>query len=300
MIPVVPWLKNAVLQASKPQQSIISVLKRELGGHRAGRSADVLHASDITKSDFCARKWALFDLLEKGVESQFIPTALDVTFRMGNVAERLVMEEWAGDAAVGHWQCRLCGLQRTMIAKPAGFCTTGVRHRWGYRQFVIEAPEYGLSGAIDGIFDVGAPHLLIAEIKTLNPTDFDTIMTPQPEHRLRTNLYLKMLAESNSPYKDKFNLSEARVLYISRGYGKMNATWNEILPFREFVVKRQDSDLKEILQKAKAVKLSREGQGMPTGICATALDKIAKKCVVCKECFSGTYPAKFPVSSLSV
>jgi hypothetical protein len=32
------------------------------------------------------------------------------------------------------------------------------------------------------------------------------------------------------------------VLYISRGYGKLNAEWNEILPFKEFVVKRNDLD----------------------------------------------------------
>ena len=53
-----------------------------------------------------------------------------------------------------------------------------------------QAEEYGIQGGIDALFNIGAPQLVITEIKTLNPTDFDTIMAPLPEHRLRTNLYM--------------------------------------------------------------------------------------------------------------
>ena len=63
--------------------------------------------------------------------------------------------------------------------------------------------------------------------------------------------------------------------------------WNEILPFREFIVKRNDADLAEFLKRAKALKTFREGAVMPLGICTTALDKIAKQCSVCQPCFSG-------------
>lgn len=290
------WLKNAIHQMTKPKQSIIGVLKEHLGGPRPGRSMAILHASDVTKVDFCARRWAFFDVLEKNPPSEFLSTALDVTFRLGNAIEAMVIEDWVGDAVVGNWQCEYCGVHRTMIPKPNGHCagTAGHpprKHWWRHRQMVVDAPEYGIQGAIDALFNIGAPQLVITEIKILNPTEFEVIMAPLPEHRLRTNLYMAILDQSLHPFRDKINLHEARVVYISRGYGKLNAEWNEILPFKEFVVKRNDLDLNEFLKRAKLLKVFRDQGVMPSGICATALDKIAKACSVCQPCFSGKYPA---------
>jgi hypothetical protein len=160
---------------------------------------------------------------------------------------------------------------------------------------VVETPEYDIQGGIDALFNIGAPQLVITEIKTLNPVEFEALVVPQPEHRLRTNLYMLILEQSHHPHKEKINTSEARVLYISRGYGKLNAEWNEILPFREFVVKRNDADLQEFLHRAKRLKTFRQTGFMPAGICSTAVDKIAKKCSVCAPCFSGQYLAgKYP------
>ena len=296
MVPV-SWLHNALHKATRPKQSIISVLKQQLGGPQRGRSMKVLHASDVTKVDFCPKKWALFDLFEKDPPMDTIATAMDVTYQMGLVTERLLIEEWAGTAVVGNWRCRWCSEQRSMVPKPGGCCKTGEKHWWQHLQMVVEAPEYGIQGGIDALFNIGAPQLIVTELKTLNPVEFDTIVVPFPEHRLRTNLYLKILDESHHPHKEKICTTEARVLYISRGYGKLNAEWNEILPFKEFVVKRNDADLAEFLKRATALKTFRQSGLIPAGICATALDKIAKKCSVCQPCFSGQYVAgKYPPS----
>ena len=296
------WLYNAIHQATYPKHSIIGVLKRQLGGQQPGRSMKIVHASDVTKVDFCPRRWALFDLFEKEAQPQYVATAMDVTYQMGFHAETLVVEEWAGDAVVGNWKCRWCDEQRSMVPKPSGYCKVVPesaipirRHWWKHLQMVVEAPEYGIQGGIDALFNIGAPQLTITEVKTMNPTEFEAIVAPLPEHRLRTNLYMWILANSKHPFKDKINVQEARVLYISRGYGKLNAEWNEILPFKEFVVKRNDLDLNEFLKRAKALKVFRDQGLMPSGICATALDKIAKSCSVCAPCFSGKYSAgKYP------
>lgn len=288
------WLRNALHQTTKPKQSIIGVLKQTLGGSQPGRSMKILHASDVTRPEFCPRRWALFDLLDKDPPMEYASTAMDVTFQMGTLVERMLVEEWAGEAVVGNWRCRYCGDSRTMVPKPSGYCTLmegSKKHWWQYRQMVVEAPEYGINGGIDALFNIGAPQLIVTEIKTLNPTEFETIVTPFPEHRLRTNLYLRILDESHHPYKEKINLSEARVLYISRGYGKLNPTWNEILPFKEFVVKRNDADLTEFLARAKRLQVFRTIGLMPVGICTTAFDKIAKQCSVVTQCFSGAYVA---------
>jgi len=291
-VPLTPgsWLKQAIHQTNKPKESVIAALKRHLGGPQQGRTRDVVHASDVTRPDFCPRRWAFFDLFAKKTEIEFLSTALDFTFQMGLATETMLVEEWAGDAAIGNWECRKCNAQRTMVCKPNGYCKDGSKHWWAYRQVQFEAG--GMSGSPDVLFDVGAPKLVVTEVKTLNPTDFDVLVMPQPEHRLRTNLYLKLVAESNSVYKDKINQAEGRVLYVSRGYGKLNAQWNEILPFKEYIVKREDAPLVTLLQKARAVQLFREEQKMPSGICGTALDPIAKKCSVCQECFSGQHPAQ--------
>ena len=289
------WLRLAIHKATRPKQSIIGVLKQHLGGSKRGRSMKVVHASDVTKPEFCARKWALFDLLEKDSPLETASTALAVTFHMGNVVESMVIEEWAGDAVIGNWRCRLCDENRFMTPKPSGCCPTGRKHWWQHRQMVVEAPDYGIQGGIDALFNIGAPQLVVTELKTLNPDDFEKILAPLPEHRLRTNLYLWIVERSDHPHKEKICTSEARVLYISRGYGKLNAEWNEILPFKEFVVKRNDADLAEFLKRASALHTFRQSGLMPHGICNTALDKIAKSCSVCVQCFSGTYPAgKYP------
>lgn len=88
-------------------------------------------------------------------------------------------------------------------------------------------------------------------------------------------------------------MHEARILYVSRGFGKMNKEYNEILPFREFVVERNDAspDLAFALKKAKQIKIFRDSKDMPSGICSTPTDKAAKGCKQCGVCFSGQYKA---------
>jgi hypothetical protein len=298
-MPLLGWLSTSLHAAKKPKNSIIDVLRAHLGGPRLPRSRAALHASSVTQTDFCPRKWALMDTLEVPDPPEHIATAMAVTFAMGLAAETLLVEEWAGDRTIGNWICRHCNEQRSWSRKPNGYCKDTTRkHWWKYQQIVIEA--LGMVGSPDALFDVGSPELVLTELKTLNPTEFDKIVVPLPEHRLRTNLYLKMLDASTNPYRSKVNLTEARVLYISRAYGRMNAEWNEILPFREFVIKRHDGDLKVALQKAKALDLSRKMMGTPSGICDTALDLPAKKCPVCIPCFSGKHPGVVKWPELSV
>jgi hypothetical protein len=80
------------------------------------------------------------------------------------------------------------------------------------------------------------------------------------------------------------------VLYVSRGYGKKHATYGEILPFKEFVVTRDDEAVRPYLLKGKAIKIFKDTGQMPAGICKTMVDNPAKTCTTCTACFSGKYP----------
>ena len=44
---------------------------------------------------------------------------------------------------------------------------------------------------------------MVTEVKTMNPTEFEPILVPFPEHRLRTNLYLWILEQSPAPTSRK-------------------------------------------------------------------------------------------------
>jgi hypothetical protein len=298
------WLKNAVLDSATPTMSIITRLKMHVGGYQPARSRDVVHASDVTKPNFCPRQWALLDLLAKKKKDEYIATALQTTFDIGNATAKLVTDEWLGDAAVGNWKCRSCGDQRTFCSKPANGCKKQGMCNWEYAEVVFESQQYGVSGSIDVMVDLGVLMVAVTELKIIRVEDFEKITTPLPEHSQRTQLYLKLIADSASVYKDRINLHEARVVYVSRGYGKKNLDHDgEILPFREFIVKRDDKRIQPLLDMAKQVKVFRESLpsgaiNMPSGICKLPTDKYAKNCGECAACFSGNYPATQPALEL--
>jgi hypothetical protein len=289
------WLKAAVKHLNKPNESIITVLKKNLEGYKVGRPRTVLHASDVTKDGFCPRLEAFLDLEEKPLSpGMYTPAALQATFDVGSALERLIVEEWGGESIIGNWRCRICGKSATMCSKP-GLQNGTHLHDWEYMQWPAVSNEYGISGSVDSLWALGTPLWMMAELKIMAPDEFASIVAPLSEHRIRTNLYMKIIGDSDSPYKDRVNLHEARVMYTSRAYGKKNDVHGgEILPWKEFVVERNDKDLVQILDRAKQLKVFRQEQKMPAGICATALDKRAKKCDQCQLCFSGKHPAQQP------
>lgn len=284
------FMKTAVVNSQAPKDDIISVLRKRVGGYETARSHKTIHASDITKPDFCPRHLAFLDLFEKGKKGSYIATAMQMTFDIGNMTATLVREEWAGESAIGNWVCRRCSKSVDFTTKPKVGCAQHKDCIWQYKEMNFVSKEYGVSGSIDVLFKLDAPKPIVTELKIIRVEDFETMVAPLPEHRIRTSLYLKLVADSDTKWKDSINLHEARVLYVSRGYGKKHLTYNEILPLKEYQVVRDDALLSKPLAKAKQIKIFREEGLMPQGICATTLDKTAKACGMCAECFSGKYP----------
>jgi hypothetical protein len=294
------WLKEAVAQSQVPKESVISVLKKNMSGFRPARDKSQLHASDTTKDNFCARHWAINELQQVKPKQEYLSTALATTYSLGSATARLLIEDWAGDSVVGNWECVKCGTFKSMCTNPGGWCSGTQKHIWKYHEVVFESPKYSITGSIDALFMLGTPLWRVVELKIIAVDMFEKLMAPLPEHRIRTSLYLKLIDESNSVWKSHINLNVGTVLYVSRGYGKKNAEHNDVLPFKEFEVKRDDSMIKQPLQQALALKMFREQKLLPSGICSTALDKPALKCSACKACFSGDYPPNFDWKELAV
>lgn len=289
------WLQHAVALSATPKLSVIARIKENLGGFSTPRGYSVVHASDVTKPGFCPRHWALMDLLKAKVKDEYLSTALEATFDVGSATADLVTHKWLGKSAIGNWRCTTCGDSRTFCSKPAQGCGKPGTCNWRYVEVKFDSQTYGVQGSIDVMVDLGSQLVVATELKIIKEEDFAKIIKPLPEHVQRTKLYLKLIADSDSVYKDKINLFQARVLYVSRAYGKKNLDYKgEILPFREFLVEREDEKVLPLLRNAQQIKVYRDKGLIPSGVCALPTDKLAKSCSTCKECFGGDYPSAQP------
>jgi hypothetical protein len=229
------WLAKSAKNLNKPKESVIEALIKNMAGFEIGRQRTTLHASDVTKPDFCPRREAFLDLDDKQCgECSYVDAALRATFDVGKATELLIVEKWGGDKVIGNWKCRICDMQVSMCPKPNIPCASHV-HDWEYLQWEAISQQYTISGSVDSLWDLGTPLWMMCELKIMAPQEFEKIIAPLPEHRLRTNLYMKLIGDSESPYRDRVNLHEARVLYTSRGHGKKNEVFGKILPWKEFI-----------------------------------------------------------------
>lgn len=302
------WLKQTVQEALGPKESLIDVIRKNLSGKRPARSHRTVHASDLTKEHFCPREVALLDITKGERKPQSLDVATALTFDIGDATSDLVRGKWLGNRSIGDWECVGCGAVRRFTVRPspdslgnddpAINCVTQKRdHFWRYHEVRFVSQTYAFSGGIDTIVDLGAPKLTVTELKIMAPTEFDKLAGPLAEHRVRTSLYMKLIEDSDHPERQKVNVSTARVLYVSRGHGKKHPDYNEILPFKEFEVERDDSQpgVVKALDRAKKVKLFRDKGLMPEQVCTTTWGPIAKCCPAVIPCFSGKYPASSPL-----
>lgn len=293
----ISWLNNAISKSVAPQKTMIDILRANLGGWEKARDTGKVHASDVTKPGFCPKQLALLKITGKKKKDMYVNTALRATFDVGNVTSDLVREKWLGEAAHGFWKCQTCEAQSAFGMRPTHGCKDHPS-RWNYVEPEFVSQEYAISGSVDVSTDLGAPKLFVTELKIISPTDFETLAAPLAEHRIRTILYMKLIDDSGSALRHRYNLQEAKVLYVGRSFGKKHVASGEILPFKEFDVKRDDSVLTPYLEKAREIKIFKATGLIPNGICTTSTDTHAKGCSVCGECFSGKYPAGAEVSIL--
>lgn len=272
--------------------SVVQLLRQTMGGNEAERPFLPAHASDVTRDDFCAREVALHARMNRCRPAKYISPALRATFDQGRAIEKLVRENWSANKVWGNWECTSCGMLREFAPKPSDFDTTITckRHHWKYHE--VGFSSHGITSSPDGLWNLGAPLLYVVETKIMAPELFKALKAPLFEHRVRTNLYLRLIEDSDHPQRHRVNTQRGFVLYISRGHGNKNDDHaGSILPFKEFVVERNDDELVQALANAAAVHEYQTLGVFPKGICPTPLCKRAKFCRVNKECFSGMFPA---------
>lgn len=285
------FIANA-LKEKKSEVSLCSYLNKRLETRKPARSPNVIHASDITKDDpeFCPREVVLLRLLKAKRRDESFSVALNVTFGIGNAYHDLVRDTWLRDIAVGDWVCPHCGNRVYFCKEPKTACIKCGSKKWEYTELTFISNETKATGSIDLIVDLGLPKHVVVELKSLDKDQFNDLVAPKAEHRIRTSLYLRMIETSQSSHIDKIDLTHARILYVSKAFGKKDIN-GKFTPFKEFIVARDDSATELYVSKAKAVKLFEETGEVPAGVCPNSFCKRLKSCNVATSCFTGKYPA---------
>lgn len=290
------------------EDSLMKLLHKEIPSYESDRPKSNVHASSAVEPDFCPREYALH-FLHSTIKQKatFVPTALQLTYDFGNETQQRLNEVYLPQRVYGEWKCRVCNKARSLGKKPLGkTCSVGnieINCNWGYQEVRVKSAFSGITGGLDMLVDLegSTKKLKVVEVKTLAKDQFNDLQAAIPEHRLRTNLYLRLIAESTYEYKDRIDTDSGIILYVSKGYGQKSsrvASWklhdSSISPFKEFVVKRNDDHTNVLSDKAREVQLFKQGKAsIPVVQCATMYCEKAANCAVAKICFSDQYPVGY-------
>lgn len=286
-------------------------MHQQLSGEEPGRPLTRLHASDLTYDahPFCPRERAYQTILKKKPPNQFLSTSEQITFGIGRWLEDKIVDTFVENGmAVGDWKCRHCSQMYVFCKRPPKCKSCGHRFFEHIEKRVI-SDITGVSCGIDLLVSLpGNSKHSVIEIKSMDKEMFKTLVAPLAEHATRTKLYLRSLAESSQPWTNLVDTEKAYILYTTKGgYGtacEEVPTWQfydaAFSPFKDYVIERDDASIDHIVGPALEFKVwkdqydeltkAEDSDGLadlplPERICASSLDKRAKKCSCLSPCF---------------
>jgi len=264
-----------------------------IAGESPPRPYFPLHASSLTrpKPEFCPREAAIMMALKRQEDPQHIGMATRVAFDIGEAIHDMVRDKWLRPYAVGNWECWKCEYTHQFSRVPKSDKCPGCHEytTWIYRELVAVGTTLPVTGSLDVVVDLGMPKHFLTEVKSIDKDQFNQLAAPLAEHRVRTNLYLHLVADSDVPWKDSIDLTRAKVLYVSKGYGQKNIQ-GTISPFKEFDVVYTPESIAPYLAKADLLKQYIDHGKMPKGICPTSFVPRVKACHCPKECWGTQFP----------
>jgi hypothetical protein len=300
-----PSFIDAALTNSPTAKGLKYVLHKSLRREDPMRSHKHTHASAITAggvNEFCPRMYAIMDNITLDKQpAKWIDTSLAMTFEIGKAVQDIVVNKLSDEgAAITNWKCAntKCGHLAPRCKRPVECPDCGCAYMKPDEIRLLSTVSH-IGGGFDVFGQLGEDKLRLVEIKTMAPEEFKGLVAPLAEHRARTNLYLRLVEESDDPWKSRINTKQGIILYCSKGgFGCLDmlpmqwGLFDRFSPFKEFRVERDDTKTEAYTAKGKAVKDYRDGTiGMPCGICPTAFTKRAMACPVKEACFSGKFPA---------
>lgn len=270
---------------------IKDLLHAKVGGMEEARQHTTIHASMLTSDvEFCPRRVMIAEREGIKRKARLVDTPLRMTFDQGWHMQYLINNNYLRDIMYGNWKCK-CDTLYGYLGSDLTYCSACKTKAkdYVYEEIVLRDDKNGFTGSVDGfVLMRGRLHLL--EVKIMDKDLFKALKLPMAEHKARTQLYLQMVKEDPTVPSEgiPFNLEDARLLYIMRGFG-MKDDKGRISPFKEFIIKASPSNAKIYQDKALSVHNAREYGTMPDRICPNAMCTRAELCSLSKRCFSGAY-----------
>lgn len=271
------------------QTSLVKMLEKQIGGMDKARSIYTINASALTKDDlrYCPRERALMHIQKVKPKDRYIDPAMRLTFDIGEAYHDLIRNRYFRDLAVGDWKCVHCGTTVVYSRYPKVGCKA-----CGCKNYVYHEPRFvhptGASGGMDLVLAVGTAKHRLVEIKSISKDDFAKLSAPLGEHRTRTALYLRIIKESGDPRASTIDLTQATLLYVSKGYGSKQES-GKVTPFKEFLVKADAADVTPYLKWSEETSVFFKTGKIPERCCNTGFDKRAKSCPMSGACWMGDF-----------
>lgn len=289
-----------IRRVSDSNKNITDLLLHAVGGQEKARPIYPVHASDLTREDpeFCPRRIVLHRILGTPIPPQKVPHAMRVTWDEGNDKQARMNNNYLRDYMVGRWECDRCLTVLHWGPCPDyedhGDCTAGRSHKWRYVEPFFRHPS-GFTGSVDGVVKISADVLRLIEVKIIKSDFFRDLKAPYGEHRIRTQLYLRLVDENKEFKSHGIDTKYGHIIYIMRGHGQKNSQ-GVISPFKEFIVQRSDKEVDRYIAMSSAASVTAKTKEAlrlktPKGICSTMMCRRASVCEVAKQCFSGEYPS---------
>jgi hypothetical protein len=292
------FLKNVTgIDEGELKDSLRWHLHRHLAGSEEQRLSSI-HASDVIEEDWCPRKVALLHWSKRKPKVRAIGACDRAVWDLGRAGEKCLIG-WFSEMgmAVGNWRCGRCRERHEFTTLPSCCAECGATAEvanFEYIEQVFVSQESGVSGSIDLLVRMPTQtRLKLVEIKTIKQEEFRLLVAPIASHRLRSNLYMRLVAESDHEWKDAIDTQESRIIYFCKqGWGVKDPEvrkWGPdkgFSPFKEFTVERDDSQTDAACKRATPLHLYRNGhQVQIPRICATALVPTAQSCECSDLCF---------------
>lgn len=282
----------------KAELSLRQMLHKHIQYVEEERDPANLNASTVTwqEREFCAREPIIRRQLKIPLRKKRITTAEAVTFEWGRETERRV-QRWFRDMgmAVGDWKCahKPCGKLHRWQTQPKA-CGTCGGESFIYEERRAYSKLSGIGCGLDLVLNVGKPKLRLLEVKSLDKDKFKDLAGPYAEHKIRTQLYLRCIDESEDPQLKDIATDAAKILYVSKGgYGTMAPdmlTWDfqdgKFSPFKEYVIERSDERTDALVARARAAWEALQGGAMPERICSSLSSPRAQDCPAAQACFN--------------
>lgn len=268
--------------------AIDSVVSRGVSKVREGYYP--VHVSSAIR--FCPRKQFLMQ--QSGKEySKKIRVADEYLWAMGKALEQVnrskLIEAYGSHNIVGKWSCacgktEISGLGRDPYGVLCRYCRTSVLTNYG--EFTLNYSGV-LQGNPDLLILLGPKKKLhVVEFKSINPTDFKDLASPNPDYMMQAYSYLKLMELNRELFEGmgvEIDTESFTIHYSSKGYQFTGSVQKEF----EIKVKDLPDAFIEQFDRVLAEIIKSKGQlELPDRVvCSSIKDSLAVKCPVREECF---------------